>query len=231
MSTQPNNTPTPQSGSYMQPQYPTMPQQQSRGRGNGYSIFVTILLLLALAGIGGMVYRYYKKVKEFSGFLQDKQMMIDSLNDSASASTDVVETLELQLEELQDVYPMIATKLEVANVDYNSNILTGYGSSIYSSSTMYLQPRITYSANESLTVTLYVKLFRISGDTYTLCTGSSSPSGYSYKQDVTLSEGGQNTIALMGWGSSTKGHWNSGNYRFEVWYDDVCLAVEDFKIY
>lgn len=124
--------------------------------------------------------------------------------------------------------PFMATKMEIANVDYDGKFLTNYGETIYSYNTRYLKPKITVTPMKGDgTYTVYVKLFQDG----VLKTGSSSPSGYSYSTEVTISGSSQHTFQLSGWGSNTAGHWTAGKYRFEVWYGDYCIGSKDFRVY
>lgn len=118
------------------------------------------------------------------------------------------------------------SSIKIGNVYKDGSIETNYGNTLYSSYTMYLKPRIDYYGYKTGSVTLYQKLYT----PYGLSTGTSSPSGYSTKTEVYLYEG-NNTTELQGWGNERKGHWSSGWYRYEVWYNGKCLASESFYIY
>lgn len=123
--------------------------------------------------------------------------------------------------------PFIITKLEVANTDENSNIIQDYGETIWDYKTKYLTPRITVKPFKSTgTYTIYVKLYKDGS----LRTGTSSPSGYSYSSKVTISGNSSQVFTLSGWGSKTAGHWSTGEYRFEIWYDDYCIGSKTFKV-
>lgn len=123
--------------------------------------------------------------------------------------------------------PFIITKLEVANTDENNNVIQDYGETIWDYKTKYLTPRITVKPFKSTgTYTLYVKLYKDGS----LRTGTSSPSGYSYSDKVTISGSSSQVFTLSGWGSKTAGHWSTGEYRFEVWYEDYCIGSKTFKI-
>ena len=41
---------------------------------------------------------------------------------------------------------------------------------------------------------------------------------------------GENTLSLSGWGGADRGHFSPGTYRYEVWYDDMCLKAVTFKL-
>lgn len=123
--------------------------------------------------------------------------------------------------------PFIITKLEVANTDEDSNIIQDYGETIWDYKTKYLTPRITVKPFKSTgTYTIYVKLYKDGS----LRTGTSSPSGYSYSSKVTISGNSSQVFTLSGWGSKTAGHWSTGEYRFEIWYDDYCIGSKTFKV-
>ena len=110
--------------------------------------------------------------------------------------------------------PILISDMEIANVYNDGSVETNYGSSIYSSNTMYLKPRITYTGiREGESITLYARLYGTSG---TLQTGNSSPSGYTFSNSMTISGGEGNTYELSGWGSSSKGNWSRGSYRYEA---------------
>lgn len=124
--------------------------------------------------------------------------------------------------------PFIITNMEVANTDKDGNIIQDYGTSIWDYKTKYLKPRITIKPlNNSGTYTVYVKLYKDGS----LSTGSSSPSGYSYSYTISMTDNFSKIIELSGWGSNTAGHWNAGDYRFEVWYGDYCIGSKKFKVY
>ena len=123
--------------------------------------------------------------------------------------------------------PIIITDIEISNTYSDGSIETDYGNTIYSSDTRYLKPRITYTGiKTSENITLSVKFYTPSG----LSTGSSSPYGCSYSYSMYVYSG-ENQETLSGWGGSSAGHWGRGSYRFEIWYENVCLKSKSFTIY
>lgn len=123
--------------------------------------------------------------------------------------------------------PIIITDIQIANTSYGGDIETDYGNTIYSSSTMYLKPKISYTGIKTgENIDLNVKFYTPSG----LSTSSSSPYGCSYSTSMYVYSG-ENTETLSGWGGSSRGHWSSGTYRFEIWYGSVCLKAKSFTIY
>lgn len=129
---------------------------------------------------------------------------------------------------VSNTYPLIITDIEIANVTYDGDIITNYGNSIYESTTMYLQPRIKYTGLCSGTKTIKVKWYNPDG---TIHRGTSSPPGFSQSQSMYVYSGDNNTYTLSGWGNSSKGHWRSGTYRIEIWYENTCLKSKTFTIY
>ena len=123
--------------------------------------------------------------------------------------------------------PIIITDIQIANTNSGGDIETDYGSIIYSRNTMYLKPKITYTGIKTgEKIDLSIRFYTPSG----MSTGSNSPYGYSYSASLYVYSG-ENTEALSGWGGSSRGHWSSGTYRFEIWYGDVCLKSKKFTIY
>ena len=94
---------------------------------------------------------------------------------------------------------------------------------------MYLKPKITYTGiNPGRSIDLKIKWYMPDGS---LSTGDSSPSGYSQQRSLYVNAGSNNIETLKGWGNSTKGNWEKGTYRIEIWYDNVCLKSQTFRIY
>ena len=123
--------------------------------------------------------------------------------------------------------PIIITDIQIANTNNSGDIETDYGNTIYSSNTMFLKPKISYTGIKTgENINLNVKFYTSSG----LSTGSSSPYGCSYSTSMYVYSG-DNTETLSGWGGSSRGHWRSGQYRFEIWYGDVCLKAKSFTVY
>lgn len=159
---------------------------------------------------------------------------IDRLNDSNTELSNEIANLNGDIDRLTknlssytQVMPIRITKVEMANKYYNGDIETDYGKTIYSSRSMYLAPRITYTAYHSGDITLYIRLYKPDG---TISEGKGSPKGYSFSRSFNYYEG-DFMVSLLGWGGESMGHWKSGQYRIEFWYGKICLASHNFKIY
>ena len=138
-------------------------------------------------------------------------------------SDEIVTTISVTQE---SSYVLSISSIKIGNVYKDGRIETNYGNTIYSSYSMYLKPKISYYGYKTGWFTLYQKLYA----PYGLSTGNSSPSGYSTKTEVYLYKG-NNTVELSGWGNERMGNWPSGWYRYEIWYEEQCLASESFYVY
>lgn len=107
-------------------------------------------------------------------------------------------------------------RISFGNTDENGNVISTYGSAIYTSDLKYLKPRITYNGLASEKIQLYVKIYRPDGS---LMTGTGSPDGYTFYDDVDVVEGSGNTLYLSGWGNKNGGAYASGTHRYELWYN------------
>lgn len=149
--------------------------------------------------------------------IKRKNATLDSLSD---AFTDYKFTIT-------QAYPLIVNDIEIANTYKGGKIQTDYGRSIYSHETMYLCPKIKYQGLKNCRVNLKVRWYKPNGE---LSRGDSSPAGFSQSELCGISMG-EGCVFMSGWGNENKGHWSSGSYRIEVWYENVCLKAKSFTIY
>ena len=201
-------------------------------KSNTGSIIAIIFLVLATIILGALYvnaienrdYWYQEYIDE--GEKYDQQLEEVS-NELRIVKQQLAEKESLLSSIANNNIPLIITDIQIGNTYYNGNIETNYGSTIYSRNTMYLTPRIKYMGLVSGNKTLKVKWYNPSG---TLSTGTSSTNGYSQSNSYYVSKG-QNTLTLHGWGNETKGHWGSGTYKIEIWYENKCLSSKSFTIY
>ncbi len=116
--------------------------------------------------------------------------------------------------------------IQVANVDKNGKIITNYGEKIYNSNTMYIKPNVKITSKISGEITVFAKFITPSG----LSAGGQSPSGYTLKKEISLTEGKTESIGFSGWGGEKSGHWKTGTYKWEFWYNGECIGSKEFKI-
>lgn len=171
------------------------------------------------------------EISELNNKVGNLSKELDNTKNSLRITREERDEAQQKMNDLKDKIgssmPIIITDIQIANTNNSGDIETDYGNTIYSSSTMYLKPKISYTGIKTgENIDLNVKFYTPSG----LSTGSSSPYGCSYSTSMYVYSG-ENTETLSGWGGSSRGHWRSGQYRFEIWYGDVCLKSKSFTVY
>lgn len=217
--------------------------QRVLGQKKQYRNIVVLCALVVVCGIGlfflkdsldntrSSLANARSNIKKKEEAIKTLNKKVGALQTSLSEEQSQRKNAESILSELkndcENYMPIIITDVEIANV-YNSDAVeTDYGGTIYSSSSMYVKPRITYKGIKTGDdITLSIKLYTPTG----LSRGSSSPSDCSWTESFYVYSG-NNTQSFQGWGGSKKGHWKSGTYRYEFWYGNVCLKAKSFTIY
>lgn len=133
--------------------------------------------------------------------------------------------LNTKMELVSSNFPIIIKSLKVGNLYHNFKKETDFGNTIYSSNSMYLVPQIEYIGLKDTAINLNVRLFQQK----TIIRGKNSPNNYTFSDKINITDKGIED--LKGWGGEKKGYWKAGSYRYEIWYNNVCLKATDFKIY
>ncbi len=109
------------------------------------------------------------------------------------------------------------SSISFANTDKDGKIISDYGQPLLDGKVQYLKPKIYYNGKYSNNqeVTLYVRYFKSSGE---LVSGSSSPVGFSFKENVTIKPG-SNSVILSGFGNEAATNYKEGNCKVEIWLD------------
>jgi hypothetical protein len=116
--------------------------------------------------------------------------------------------------------PLVVTDISIWNDGEESNCV------LYSSKATYIYfSAEIYSLINIEKDLIYVKIYSPIG----LESRKSSPEGYTYSEEISVSESGTTTI-IHGWGSDEPGHWKAGEYRIEFWYQNQCIKSKDFSI-
>jgi hypothetical protein len=186
--------------------------------------WIVFLVLLLMASSGMAIYLYNELADDRAYWMS----RIRSSEFDLSETKEELSSLRAENETLkQYALPIVVNSIQIGNVDYDGNIDTDYGNTIYDYRTMYLKPKISYYGVTKIgsSITLYSKLFKNG----VLSTGTSSPSGYSNSFTLIVNKG-SNTAYGRGWGNKERGHWPSGQYRYELWYNGMCLRALDFTI-
>lgn len=145
-----------------------------------------------------------------------------TLTVSASGYTSI--TISISQEAGQSAFQV--TKVEVRNEDYYGNIISNYGSTIYSSQARFLKCRITlkvnvggyYGGSNGITATLYSP-----NDIY--------EQSWYWGDSSTWFSTGSKTLETVGYGSNTPGVWPSGQYRYVIKYKGQEIYTHNFRIY
>jgi hypothetical protein len=110
--------------------------------------------------------------------------------------------------------------VQVANINYNGNIINDFGTTIYSSRTQYLALKIYATVN-------IAGYYGLTADLY-------SP-GNVYEVTFTWDEKyrslGSIVFSSSGWGRSTYGTWGAGQYKIVVGCNNKTLYTYYFYIY
>lgn len=193
---------------------------------------VTIVLSILYAITRDNYSRAYSTLNEYKSMYENSTSVTSSLHSEINTVKQERDNVRYELSSLRnkisDTYPLVISNISIANVTYNGDIQTDFGKTLYGSNTMYLRPRIEYTGLVSGYKTLKVKWYNPDG---TIRRGTSSPSGFSHSESVYVYSGDNMICTLSGWGNSTRGHWRSGTYRIEIWYNDSCLKAKTFTVY
>jgi hypothetical protein len=160
--------------------------------------------------------------------LQKSNEKISSLESEISSLEKSLESMQSSLKVVGNTFPLIITDIEIANTKPGGEVITDYGQNIYSHQTMYLMPRVSYYGLSAGRKELKVKWIKPDG---TLRTGTSSPYGYSYSDNINCLIGSNHALFLSSWGNNIVGNWNPGTHRIEIWYNNTCLKSKSFTIY
>ena len=125
---------------------------------------------------------------------------------------------------------MDITGVKFGNVDDDGHVIDKYGAKLFASEVKYLKPQFSYKglASNEKTITVYVKILKEDGS---LEKGSSSPEGFTYKQEITVKPGSNQTALLLGWGRNSGGSFSPGQYGFEIWYKDKLIFQDGIRLY
>ncbi len=191
---------------------------------------VVLLILIFILGISAISLNQELDNKRYSNSsleaksssLQDENGFLEQKISSLERDK---EALDEKLNSISTYCPIIVNILKVGNGYKDGTIETDFGNTLYSFNSMYLIPQIEFIGLKNTTITVYLKLYKDGA----LRQLASPPSGYSFDSEINISENGIST--LSGLGSETKGYWSAGNYRYEVWYNDMCLKAINFTLY
>lgn len=120
------------------------------------------------------------------------------------------------------------SSISYANTDKDRNIISDYGQPLIDGKVQYLKPKIYYNGKyrNSQEITIYVRYFKSTGE---LVSGSSSPVGFSFKDNVTIKPG-SNSVVLLGFGNEAATNYKEGNCKVELWLDGQKIYEDEVAI-
>ncbi|GHT23875.1 hypothetical protein AGMMS4957_16030 [Bacteroidia bacterium] len=205
--------------------------QKPKGK-SGWAWFFAILFVVSAFIAKTFYFDIINQINTISQLKSENITLQQQNREENQNLTSKITELTTENKKLQDKinsvsnWPLIIKTLQVGNAYYDGSMETDFGETLFSFSSMYLVPQIEYiSLRPKQTITVYQKLYKND----VLTTGTSSPQGYSAKYDLYLSKEGK--TRLMGWGNNTMGNWPAGNYRYEIWYNNMCLKALNFILY
>lgn len=205
-------------------------EQLDTARNSRTAWIVALLILCVILGVSLMSSNKEIDNKQYSNStLEEKISSLEIDNNALVQKTSSIQkdkdNLSEKIDSISAYYPLVIKSLKIGNTYPDGIIETDFGNALYSSSAMFLKPQIEYIGLKNTSITLYQKLYKDG----ILSRNDSSPEGFSAKSDIYISDPG--VSALSAWGNQTKGFWPAGNYRYEIWYNDMCLKTENFILY
>jgi len=193
-------------------------------------IYLFVIILCAVA-ITFFIIKTISQQDYISKLEIESKSQRDMLNNDSirirqleSNSKDLNTTLAIrndEFKELSSIYPFIITSIDIKNEGEE------YGATIYEKNTTFIYNKINIKSHISGSVTINVKFYRPNGE---LTANNKSPVGFSYSQQINLEKGETTYSESNGWGNTDKGHWKSGQYYMEFWYNNKCFYRKGFYI-
>jgi hypothetical protein len=177
-------------------------------------------------------------MKKTNNELNDKVDSMEHANNELNNTISSLEKIKIELNNeikslqsnnnaLMSIAIVRVTSIKVGNWN-NGKWLTEPGGQLYASQFYRIGPRISYKSATNQAVRLDIKIYYPSKNTPERWS-EDGPSGYTWSENVQLSSSGS-TYDLKVWGWANPGILRPGNYKIEVWYSNVCLWSDIFKL-
>jgi uncharacterized Zn finger protein (UPF0148 family) len=126
------------------------------------------------------------------------------------------------------VYPIIIRNIDVGNGRSDGTWLNQPGTRLDAADMRYFSPVITYESfwGRGYTLPLKISIYNQAGTRFQ----GVSQNSYTYTRDIIIDDY-TGTVGIGGWGNETSSSYPRGDYRVEVWYNDVCLGSKTVSIY
>jgi len=184
-------------------------------------IYVTIIVLLC----GFLLYGVYNLKKDYECDVVRLNSIISDINKQKDDIENELSQLKKnpnKLIEYDRDEPLILLFIDVKK--YGSD----YGKEIKKAKILYC--KLSIFGLQTKTISLKVKLY----ENGVLSTGGGSwyREGYTFDMKVNLKVNCCKEYEHDGgWLHLDGSRWNPGDYRYEVWYEDMCLGVKEFSVY
>jgi hypothetical protein len=134
-------------------------------------VFFLVVFIIATVILGVLLKQsksdYEYNAFNYSSMISTLETKINSLEGDLRTVMSERDAAKRELSDFKDnvgqTIPFVISDIEIANTSYDGTIETGFGSTIYSSSSMYLTPMIKYLGFTSGSKTIYVKIYNADG--------------------------------------------------------------------
>jgi len=142
--------------------------------------------------------------------------------------------LTATITEVQRTFPFIVTDIQFQNIDKKGNIINNYNERLFGKKINWLITKIDYNSlvDVSKDIAIRIKIFKPDGS---LLKNPKVSTIYSTNTLYINASPGNRYVIINPWvnkGNSVfpSDKFKAGEYRVEVWYDDVCLGQKTFYI-
>lgn len=120
-------------------------------------------------------------------------------------------------------------RISFGSEDYSGNTNIKTGDTLYEGDVKYLVGNLYYEGlySNDQKVTLSIRIFFPSGG---MSSGNGSPTGFSYKRDVTIKPG-SNIYKIGGWGNDNGTTYKEGKHKYEIWLDGEKIYETYFTVH
>ena len=188
----------------------------SKRRKRLHIIYIFVLLIC----IGTLFGFYFDISDNFCQQLDDKQQLIDGLNEDNNRMKTIVDIQADLLTQAGKSTPLFVKGISVRDADGD------FETPIYSETSTYIHTKVSLFSLIDGEIEIYVKIFSPEG----LSLGESSPNNFSFSSKISVQKYKSCEVELDGWGQKEKGYWISGSYRIELYYQGSCIGSKSFTV-
>jgi len=143
--------------------------------------------------------------------------------------------LTATINEVQRTFPFKVTDIQFQNTSKYGTVLANYGDRLFSKTMGWLTAKMYFTGlvETQKEVLIRIKLFKPNGS---LWKDSNTSTTYSTNGLYVTVNSGNWYLTINQWIKKGKsffpsGKFKAGEYRMEIWYNDVCLGTHTFRVY